>query len=423
MATAPPPAAEPTLPSYGFLGSTWAFTAVPLGRTIIKISRSLAANVEFLEPPVALGLEGAKWERDRATEPLGYMFKAKAADLAELISLEDWRGQLQSQFPDRMISDRRSAGTKQVTDFARQLFKLVSILHAAGWRLGLLHPKAMYIRASDPALIVWPDLGFAWVGTIEAVKPNWLKDEPEDAAWWGEARLHRQYAAPAHLKRHPKAAGGADFIQQDLHTVAQLLKYLITGSVAVALPAKCPLGAVVANVGQRQYATADAMWDDLRTKLKAPEEAPPMPAKGRPKSMVLASVAVAAVALAGAGLAAWFLLKEPSTDRAAVASNGNTEPTTTSPTTPATKPPPPNPATVKELVDEIDQAKTLEAAGRAAAKLAAKDPNHPKVAQTREKLLSEIRATWIIAKQDGHVPGRSMILNDLYKQLTPPKPQ
>ena len=55
MATAPPPAAEPTLPSYGFLGSTWAFTAVPLGRTIIKISRSLAANVEFLEPPVALG--------------------------------------------------------------------------------------------------------------------------------------------------------------------------------------------------------------------------------------------------------------------------------------------------------------------------------------------------------------------------------
>lgn len=422
MATTPPPAAEPTLPSYGFLGSTWAFTAVPLGRSVIKISRSVAANVEFLEPPVALGLEGAKWERDRSTEPLGYMFKAKAADLAELISLEDWRGQLQSQFPDRMISDRRSAGTKQVIDFARQLFKLVSILHAAGWRLGLLHPKAMYIRASDPAQIVWPDLGFAWVGTIEAVKPNWLKDEPEDAAWWGEARLHRQYAAPAHVKRHPKAAGGVDFIQQDLHTVAQLLKYLVTGSVAVALPAKCPLGAVVANVGLRQYATADAMWDDLRTKLKAPPPPPPPPPPTGSWKLILA--AIAAVVLAGAVLAAWFLLKDSNSEPTAVASNGNTEPTTpsTKPTTPPTKPPL-DPASVQQLVDEIDQAKTLEAAGRAAAKLAAKDPNHPKVAQTREKLLAEIRATWIIAQKDGHVPGRSMILNDLYKQLTPPKPQ
>ena len=354
------------------------------------------------------------------------MFKAKAHDLTELISLEDWRGQLQSQFPDRMISDRRSTGTKLVTDFARQLFKMVSTLHAAGWRLGLLHPKAMYIRANDPAQIVWPDLGFAWVGTIEAVKPNWLKDEPEDAAWWGETRLHRQYAAPAHVKRHPKAGGNTDFIQQDLHTVAQLLKYLVTGSVAVALPAKCPLGAVVANVGQRQYATADAMWDDLRTKLKAPEEAPPPAVTGRPKSsMLLASVAIAAVVLAGAGLAAWYLLKEPSTVPTAMAGDGDTVPTTTSPTKPMTAPtkPQPDPTSVQQLVDEIDRSKTLEEAGRAAARLATKDPDHPKVVQTREKLLAEIRATWAIAQKDGHVPGRSMTLNDLYKQLTPPKPR
>ena len=422
MATVPSPPAEPSLPSYGLLGSTAAFAAVPAGRTVVKVSRATVANVEFIEPPIGLGLDGVKWERDRTTEPPGYMFKAKATELAGLVSLEDWRSQLQSQFPDKMISDRRSSGTKQVTDFARQLFKLTSALHAAGWRLGLLHPKAVYIPPRDPGQIVLPDLGFAWVGTIEAVKPNWLKDESEDASWWGETRLHRQYAAPAHLKRHPKVATGADFIQQDLHNIAQLLKYLVTGSVAVALPAKCPLGEVVANVGKRQYTSADAMWDDLRAKLKAPEEPLRPPVNGRPRSMVIAVAAIAAIVLVG-GFAAWFLSKDSNTEPTAIASNGITEPT--KPTTPTTPPIklPPGPATIQQHVDKIDKSKTLEDAARAAALLAAQDSNHPKVAQTREKLLAEIRATWIIAQKEGHVPGRSMILNDLYKQLTPPKPQ
>ena len=418
MSIVPSPAAELSLPTYGLLGSTWAFAPVPLGRTVIKVSRSVAANVEYLEPPFGIGLEGVRWERDRATEPPGYMFKANATDLTGLISLEDWRTQLQSQFPDRMISDSRSSGTKQVTNFARKLFKMTSDLHAAGWRLGLLHPKSVYLRPSDPAQIILPDLGFAWLGTIEAVKPHWLKDETEDAAWWGENRLHRQYAAPAHVKRHPKAVTNSEFIQQDLHNIAQLLKYLVTGSVAATLPAECPLGQVVAKVGREQYATADAMRDDLLERLRAPVELTVASRHKTQKSIIpiIAGLAIALIAVLGLGV---YLLYKPKPVDTEIAIKQNTEPP--KPITPAIIPT--DPTTIQELVDGIDKSKTLEEAARAAARLAAKDPNHPKVAQTREKLLTEIRATWIIAQKDGHVPGRSMILNDLYKQLTPPKPQ
>lgn len=390
--------ANPTFPSFGLLGSTAAFVPIPVGNATVKLSRTVGNEVVYAPPPAGHGLGVGRWDKDPLAGANGYAVKLPTAEVRALVSVRNWRTLYAASFPDGWVSNRNSPAVKQLTAFARGLLSQTAELHRHGWRLGLLTPDTVYLSSADPSRVFLPDLGFAWVGQMALTKPAWLSAEPADLHLWGEERKVRQFAAPEHYRtRHPAASNRAELVQQDLRVVAQLLAFMLTGSVGGAEPAggkRCPVWATIraANAGKftgtAEVTAAEQMLDHLLTGLKAPIDPTPRqvdePKRGGAGLMI--AVAVVLLVLLGGGAAAWWFLNKNQT-----VASGTTPTVTDTEGTPTTgdNPPPttgggkPPPTTAAK---PLDPPQTLPPLDPELIEKAMKDPKDKDVLAKLEEL-------------------------------------
>lgn len=347
--------ANPTIPSFGLLGSTAAFVPIPVGNATVKLSRTVGNDVVYAAPPPGHGAGVTKWDKDPLSGPTGYAVKLPTAVVRTLVSVRQWRRVYGESFPDGVVGNRHSPAAKQLTEFARGLLGHAAELHRHGWRLGLLSPDTAYLSSSDPARVFLPDLGFAWVGQMALTKPAWLSSDPTDLPMWGEERKLRQLTAPEHYaKRHPSAGAPADLVQQDLKVVARLLGFMLTGQVGGPEPAaakRCPVWNTVRTatagkfVGSEELSPAEQMLEHLLTGMKAPLDTGPhttgaVKKKGGGAGLWLA-LAFVFLVLAGGAVGIWWLWQKGT--QVATGTSGDTpstsESTPTTETTPTSAPP------------------------------------------------------------------------------------
>ncbi len=362
--------ANPTIPSFGLLGSTAAFVPIPVGNATVKLSRTVGNDVVYAAPPPGHGVGVMKWDKDPLAGPTGYAVKLPTAQVRTLVSVRQWRRVYGESFPDGVIGHRHSPAAKQLTEFARGLLGHSAELHRHGWRLGLLSPDTAYLSSSDPARVFLPDLGFAWVGQMALTKPAWLSSDPTDLPLWGEERKARQLCAPEqYAKRHPSANAPAELVQQDLKVVARLLAFMLTGQIGGPEPAaakRCPVWNTVRTAtagkftGSEEMSPAEQMLEHLLTGMKVPPvPGPPPPDRGGTKGGLGLPLALAFVflVLAGGAVGIWYLWQKGmqvasgTSDGATSTDTGSTPTTETTPPT-ETKPPPtaPKPPDPKPLV-------------------------------------------------------------------------
>ena len=415
--------ANPTIPSFGLLGSTAAFVPIPVGNATVKLSRTVGNDVTYIPPPAGHGAGVAKWDKDPLAGANGYAVKLPTAQVRALTSVRQWRRVYGESFPDGVVGNRHSPAAKQLTEFARGLLTHAAELHRSGWRLGLLSPDTAYLSSSDPARVFLPDLGFAWLGQMALTKPAWLSSEPADAPLWGEERKLRQLCAPEQYgKRHPAANAPAELVQQDLKVVGRLLAFMLTGQIGGPEPAgakRCPVWATVraANAGQftgtDDTSPAEQMLEHLLTGMRAPLDTTPKatPAKkGGGLGLLLALLFVFLV-LAGGAVGIWWLWQKGmqtatgTSDGSTPTETGTTPTTDTTPTTepkpPATEPKPPTPLPGEGIIE-----------------LAKKSPNDPKVIAALSELRGEVRKLYPEARAGSVAAARrARDLQDLIDQI------
>ena len=344
---------NPSVPSFGLLGSSAAFLPIPVGNRTVKLARTVGNEVVYAAPPPGHGLGATKWERDALGGPNGYALKLPTAEVQGLVSLRHWRGVYAAAFPDGCVSNRNTPAARQLAEFARGLLTHTAALHRAGWRLGMASPDSVYLATTDPARVFLPDLGFAWVGQMALTKPGWLGADPTDAALWGEDRKLRQLAAPEQYRtRHPAAGGKpglpVELVQQDLKVVGAVLGFMLAGKLGGPEPAgarRCPVWAVIRDANAGKFGgteeSAEQMLEAVLTGLKVPPD-PTLTTPGGNQGKGGAGKRIALLALllvlGGVAFAAWYFLLRP--NDIAKGSGTGTPPTDAAPTTPGTDPTP-----------------------------------------------------------------------------------
>ncbi len=349
--------ANPTIPSFGLLGSSAAFVPIPVGNATVKLSRTVGNDVTYMPPPGGHGAGVTKWDKDPLAGQNGYAVKLPTAQVRALVSVRQWRRVYAESFPDGVIGNRHSPAAKQLTEFARGLLSHAAELHRHHWRLGLLSPDTAYLSSSDPARVFLPDIGFAWLGQMALTKPAWLSSEPTDVPLWGEERKARQLCAPEqYAKRHPSAKNPAELVQQELKVVARLLAFMLNGQIGGPEPAtakRCPvwntIHAATAGkfVGTDDTSPAEQMLEHLLTGMKAPLDPPPKGAAPKKGGAGLwLALAFVFLVLGGGAAGIWWLWQKG--QQVATATSDSSTPTDstpttgeTTPTTPTTEPKPP----------------------------------------------------------------------------------
>ncbi len=393
--------ANPTIPSFGLLGSAAAFVPIPVGNATVKLSRTVGNDVVYAAPPGGHGIGVTKWDKDPLAGANGYALKLPTAQVRALVSVRHWRRVYADSFPDGVIGNRHSPAAKQLTEFARGLLGHAAELHRHNWRLGLLSPDTAYLSSSDPARVFLPDLGFAWLGQMALTKPAWLSSEPTDVPLWGEERKARQLCAPEqYAKRHPSANAPADLVQHDLKVVARLLAFMLNGQIGGPEPAgakRCPVWNTVRTatagkfVGTDDTSPAEQMLEHLLTGMKAPLD--PVPKGTAPKkggAGLWVALAFVALVLGGGAAGIWWLWQKGqqvatgTSDSSTSTDTGSTPTTETTPTTdskpPPTVPKPPDPKPTEKVppFDEEVERKAMH------------DPQDPDVLAK----LTELDALW-----------------------------
>ncbi|HYH64265.1 MAG TPA: hypothetical protein VD866_06165 [Urbifossiella sp.] len=419
-----PPAMPHPAQSFGYI-STQA-SADPDTPGAVRLTRTLDEKVAYVETPAAVGqgLRREKWVRNLYGGERVYTLTADAEDLAAARPLTQWRAELATDLPGGPVN-RKSPAVARVAAFARALLAVTAGLHDSRWRLGLTGPNNLYVveRPGTPTAVFLPDLGTAWVGQTSLAATSWLKGEKSDAALWGdESRLSRQLAAPVHYGPSFRPENWGELVQRDIKLVGRLIRYALAGDVSATVsPGSCPVWAVLDNAEKGKFVDSDGgsaaenFKQALLSALRAPVEERQGNGGVPPKPGISLPVLIAAVLfLAAAGVGGWYGYSKYKADTPVVA----VDPEPIPPIQPPPIPPiPPPPQTVKELEKAWEAATTPIERGRLADQIAKLVPDHRYVGRSRAELLDEIRKTYAIAQNKGHVPLTSRVLYDLYKQL------